>query len=300
MAVESTIKRYSLIVGKIREGRYPTLEQLSRHLERSDVAASDRTIQRDLEQIRTMMGFEIIYSREHKGYYIEAHTYDVADKFLRLQELSEPSSVILETMKDAHDVLSKIHLGSSVMMKGAHQCKDVLHSIRKCLEIKFLHENYHSGEQKEVALQPLLLKEYAERWYVYGFSTTLNEYRTYGLDRISGLQVTDRTFTPDAAHDPVERFNEQIGVSMTEGPKEEVLLLYTPLQAKYAMSLPLHTSQKVVEERADGTVISMKVKLNYELLQNILKTGSEVKVLSPPALAAWVKETLEDMLQQYQ
>jgi predicted DNA-binding transcriptional regulator YafY len=298
MPVDYTIKRYALIISRLQEGRYPSFEQLLNMLENNDVKVSDRTLQRDFDHLRTYYGLELEYSMERRGYYLREETSHLAHAFLRLLNFLQPGSVMLDALRKGGK-LQYLHLGNDVKMEGVHQLTEVMQAIHEKKVIRFKHINYYKEEEKFIELQPLLIKEYHERWYVYGFSLTSNEYRTYGIDRISEIKITADTFVPDASHDATARFNEQIGVTMADGELEEVLIKFSPLQARYVKSLPWHHSQEVVQEDASGSVIRWRLKVNFELLQNILQCGEEVEVLQPAALRIQLIGTLQNALNKY-
>jgi predicted DNA-binding transcriptional regulator YafY len=298
MPVDYTIKRYSLIVSKIQEGKYPSLSQLLQLLRNNDVKVSERTLQRDIEHLRVHYSLELEYSIEHKGYYLKDASHVLAQVFLRLLNFIQPGNIVLDALRDGGK-LQHVHLGNEIEMAGIHQIKDILTAIHQKRVIQFQHRNYHTEEVKFVSLEPLLIKEYHERWYVYGFAKEVKAYRTYGIDRISELSVERTTFVADRGHDASARFNEQIGVTMAEGGIETVIIHFSPLQARYVQSLPWHHSQKVLSEDETGITFQWQLKINYELLLNILQCADQVEVLQPLSLRKEVMDTLESALQKY-
>ena len=56
MSKHGTIRRYTLIIEKLRSNQYPSFEEIKRHLFSIGFEISDRTIQRDIEQIRYEFG----------------------------------------------------------------------------------------------------------------------------------------------------------------------------------------------------------------------------------------------------
>jgi predicted DNA-binding transcriptional regulator YafY len=63
--------------------------------------------------------------------------------------------------------------------------------------------------------------------------------------------------------------------------------------------LPLHKSQLVIKENEKETVISLKVVVNYELMQRVLMLGEYCKVLQPKSLIDSVKKSLKESLGNY-
>ena len=78
-----------------------------------------------------------------------------------------------------------------------------------------------------------------------------------------------------------------------------VRLRATSTQAKYFRALPLHSSQRE-EIHDDYSIFTFRLKLNYELVHEILGLGNAVTVLDPPELRVMVVTELRDTLAQYE
>jgi arginine repressor len=63
MSTQGTIKRFTLLIQKISYGANPSFKDLQDYLEEHGFKISQRTLQRDIEQIRNEFGIEISYSR---------------------------------------------------------------------------------------------------------------------------------------------------------------------------------------------------------------------------------------------
>ena len=71
MALHRTIIRYFLIIKRVRRDDFPSLETIWKMLKAHDFKVSTRTLQRDLENIRTDFGIEIRYNSGPNGYDID-------------------------------------------------------------------------------------------------------------------------------------------------------------------------------------------------------------------------------------
>jgi predicted DNA-binding transcriptional regulator YafY len=148
-------------------------------------------------------------------------------------------------------------------------------------------------------LKPYLLKEYQNRWYVVGLLVGLNEFRSFGIDRIENIEVLNETFKADHKLNPSQLFENTIGLTYSNNKLEEVILSFTPLQAKYVKSLPLHKSQEIVKETNKEVIVKLKVIPNFELKQKILMLGDQVKVIEPKWFAKDIKKVLKATLKFY-
>jgi predicted DNA-binding transcriptional regulator YafY len=59
--------------------------------------------------------------------------------------------------------------------------------------------------------------------------------------------------------------------------------------------MPLHRSQTILKENEAEMTISLDVKINYELISEILSHGDEVKVDHPTSLKDIIKKKAENI-----
>lgn len=293
------LKQLSLVVDKIREGKYPSKKALLLHLENNDCEVSPRTFDRILEKLRDQMGLDVEYDIQQKGYFLANDANGLADKFLTLIEIGRSAEVLTETIRENRENLRYIHPGNNKALKGLHQVGIILQAIREQRVITFMHGGFSSGISKEVILHPLLIKEYEDRWYVYGWSHLLSEYRTYGIDRISDVRLTEEHYEPHSNHDAARQFDDMIGVTMSDSPATNVVLRFTRFQSNYIKTLPWHHSQTILSEDDDFCIVRLHVRPNHELVQKILSSANQVVVLEPEGLKEEIKVCLAEMYSQY-
>lgn len=175
----------------------------------------------------------------------------------------------------------------------------ILDAIKDSKKLDFSYAGFNRSRiESGIIFRPYFMKLYKQRWYMVGLKEANQEIRTYALDRIRDLKVTKSTFTPPDNTDPVEFFRNIIGVTTSKADVRTVKLKTTTGQAKYFRALPFHETQK--EEVGDGySIFSYRLKLNYELVHEILALGSEVEVLAPKELVVMVKDELDKMYNFY-
>ena len=98
------IQRYLLLIRRVRSHPYITLEELRREVERELItrgeqirSLSQRTVERDLREIRSALGISIDYSRTERGYFIPFDEGAVSD----LERILEPFEVLTAMRQDA-------------------------------------------------------------------------------------------------------------------------------------------------------------------------------------------------------
>lgn len=299
MSKHGTIRRYTLIIEKIGRKQYPSFEIIKDYLFEHGFEISTRTIQRDIEQIRFEFGIEIKYDRNRNGYFIDTETSINPDSFLRFLEIVNTAELLTESLKESKDTLNYISFESHGDLKGIENLKPLLFAIKNHRKVAFTHENFDTGKQRKYSVRPYLLKEYQNRWYLVGIIGGTNEFRTFGIDRILNLEVKEETFKPETKIDPIELFENTVGLSYSYNELEEVVLSFTPLQAKYVKSLPLHKSQEIIEENEKEVQVKLRIIPNFEFKQKVMMLGETVKVLEPKWLVDDIKKSLTTALMNY-
>jgi len=300
MSKQAHIRRYTLIIEKIRKkGTYTSFEEISDYLALHDYNLSERTIQRDIEDIRYDFGFDIPYDRTNNGYYIGPDSDSNIDSFLRFLEIVNTAALLTESLKDSKDTLKYIMFESQGNLKGLEYLKPLLFATKNKRVITFTYENFYKETLKSHTFEPYLLKEYQSRWYLIGMLKGLKEFRTFAVDRIKSLEVSEKTFEAEPNSNPMELFSFTIGLTYSEYTLQDVILSYTPLQGKYAKSLPLHETQQILIDNEEELRVKLKIIPNFEFKQKIMMLGDAVKVIDPKWLAADIVKTFKNAIKNY-
>jgi len=299
MSKHGTIRRYTLEIEKIRRGQFPSFQEIKDYLFEHGFEIGDRTIQRDIEQIRFEFGIEIKYDRDKNGYYIDYQNSLNIESFFRFLEIVNTAELLTESLLESKDSLKHISFDTGGGLKGIENLKPLLKAIKDNRKISFTHFNFHTEKSRKYTLKPYLLKEYQNRWYVVGIIGGFNEFRTFGIDRIENLEIKTETFKPDKKLNPIEMFNKTIGLVYSENTPQTIVLSFTQTQGKYVKTLPFHSSQRILIDDEHECRISLEVVPNYELTQQILKHGETVNVVEPQWLKDEIKEILKRTLEKY-
>ncbi len=298
MAKNEPIRRYFYEIEHIRKADTPSLKDLLYYLENREILVSERTIERDIEQIRRNFGIEVNYDPQNRGYFIDEEMSPNLHSFIRFLEIANTTQLFLSGINQTKDFMEDIEFDLLGGLMGTENLGPLLEAIKKQITIKFSHFNYSTEKKTEVVFNPYFLKEYLGRWYVIGMRND-NKTRTYGIDRISNLELTTDTFTKINNNKIKENFSNIIGVVYSYNEQQEVILSFTPQQGRYVKSLPWHHSQKVLIDNEEELRISLFVVPNYELLQKILMNGADVVVMEPEWLRDEIKEKITNALKRY-
>ncbi|AEH01984.1 YafY family protein [Lacinutrix sp. 5H-3-7-4] len=299
MSVQGKIKRYSLIIEKIKNGKNTSFEAIKSFLFDNGFEHTKRTIQRDFDNLRNEFGVEILYNSSKNNYFIDYENSPNFESFIRFLELVNTADLLKESFKSKSKSLEHIVFDNSEGLQGIQYLELFLTAIKQHREISFTHYNFQKNTTTKRLLKPYLLKEYANRWYIVGEQEGIKEFRNFGIDRVSNVQLTENTFVPNTEVDINYLYNDVIGMVYSEDTKQRVVLSFTPEQGQYIKTLPLHHSQQIIIDSDVELQISLDVIPNRSLVERILMYGNSVKVIEPNTLVDKVKEILELALSKY-
>lgn len=282
MATQDKIRRFNLIIEKIKKSKKPSFKDIQHFLMSHDFPVSSRTLQRDLEQIKYQLNINIEYDTANNGYIIvdDGFSKNVLDLLQQKSFYSDLMEFIQENPKHKELIL----LDNDTQQEGFGYIKDILLAIKQQRKVKLTYQKFSQDKIKEYTINPYAIKEFENRWYLVGTQQTGDILYKFGIERIKNLELTTKSFTPINKLSAKEHFARMIGINDQEKERETIQLSFSPLLSKYVATLPLHWSQETIANENGWVTYEYYVIPNYELEQKILSFGKEVKVLKPTKL----------------
>jgi predicted DNA-binding transcriptional regulator YafY len=273
-----------------------TWEEVERRLKKKsegrdlDLLISKRTLNRDLKEIQELFGIVIEFDFKSARYRINEE--ESSENHLELLESFET----IQAFGRANRLAGKVFFEKR-LARGTEYLKPILEAIENQEAIRFDHGKYWLWEIESRVLRPIALKEYLHRWYVVGW-TEQDQLRNFGLDRIKSLEILPGEVKSPPTPDLETRFSETIGIiNDPDEQVETVILTFTEFKGRYIQSMPLHPTQQILVNDGQLLQISLRVKINYELISVILSHGDEVRVEHPERLREMVKEKVRNIIQ---
>jgi len=295
MAKRDFIQRYIFIINRLKS-RASTFEELQDYLLRQQQITGDkleiskRTLQRDLNEIRSLFDIDIQYNRKEGAYEIvEAITEKPIERIIESYE-------IINALNYSNSVSQKLYLEQR-NNQGTENLHGLLYAIENRFEVTFTHQSFWKDEPENRAVRPIAIKESQNRWYLVCHDVVKQEIRNFGLDRITNLKITADKFSP-IAFDVIQYYQHAFGVETYE-PAQIIVLNFTPYQAKYIKSLPLHPSQELIFEDAHNCHFAYFMHPTNDFVMEILKYGDEVTVIAPDTLKQNIKARILNMAALY-
>ncbi|WP_026978110.1 helix-turn-helix transcriptional regulator [Flavobacterium tegetincola] len=295
MAKRDYIQRHLLIARRLK-AKPSTYDEIKDFLIQEQEVTGDnfsiskRTLQRDFKDINSIYGIEITYNKKERWYEISE---EVEDKpFERILEAFET----LSALNFSNQVSSKLILEKRGN-KGTEHINGLLYAINNNFEINITHHSFWKRAPEVRTLHPIAVKESQNRWYLIAFDTVKKDYRNFGLDRITKLDITSKKFK-SITFDTEKNYQHAFGVETYE-PATKIVLTVDLFQSKYIKSLPLHGSQKVIFEDDKVCRFEYFMHPTHDLMMEILKYGELVKVEEPLGFQTDIRNKIKAMTQLY-
>lgn len=277
------------------------------------VSVSKRTVQGDIQMMRyDKLGYYApieVYDGKYYRYSdpeysitkmpVSQNDFEVlqeaVDVLRQLQEFDQFNEIadVVGRLQDTLSVTKEekkpiIHFDSVPDLKGLNFLNPLYGHIAHKQTLRLWYQSFNAPEPGESVIFPYLLKEFRNRWFLLASLSDADlQLRTFALDRIVRFEVEeDIMYRENPDFDAAHFFDDVIGVSKSIGEMTTAITFEaSPHWANYIITKPLHTSQKLLEKKADGSCIfQIDVVVNNELFSVLLSNGTGIKVTSPDSV----------------
>lgn len=306
--------------------KYPAMEFIIEKIEEQlgdSISAS--MFNKDISQMKNTYNAPIKFNRFHKGYYYTEDNFSIKEFPLTHDEIDalDYSTALLHQLKGTkifhhfENAINKVIEGyriSAILGKSENQILQVEEPVRpetsswleiilkSIVEKNVLKIAYQAfgKEEKVHMISAYLLKEYRNRWYVIGYSDRVKNVLVLALDRIHKIDPGKSDYVNMPGFNSKDFFNYSLGITQIhDAVPEKIILSFSPFQAHYILSQPMHHSQKILIANDTEIQVELEVYVTAELKMTILSYGPGVKVLAPESLQKEIKETIEKMSEKY-
>lgn len=161
-----------------------------------------------------------------------------------------------------------------------------------------LHIQYKTFAEKtfDWTIHPYYIKEYNNRWFLFGLNEEYMTIYNIPLDRIENLEQINKEYIPsDIDFDTY--LADVVGVSVFPCDKEHIRLQFSEHRFPYVLTKALHPSQRIVD--FDKRIVEISVIPNNELDALILSFGQDVEVLSPDSYRERIQNAICGAYKKY-
>lgn len=174
---------------------------------------------------------------------------------------------------------------------------DVLYQyIIKKQPLKVTYQSYKQKESSEEIISPYYLKQFNNRWFFFGYNHKWENLQNMALDRIRSIKSINEVFIENTV-DMNEYFVDIVGVTNLPDVEPEIIKIkVSDYRLPFIISKPLHGSQL---QKITDNIVTLKLKVNKELISLILSFGDDMEVLEPAGLREVIKEKVNGMKKLY-
>lgn len=285
-----------------------------------------RTVQGDIQMMRSdKLGYNApIEVYDHKYYRYSDSDYSITNMPMSQNDLEVIQEAVdmlrqfenFDHFSEMNDIIGRlqdklamsgnsrkpiIHFDSVPLLKGLQLLNPLYNYIAHKQTVKIMYQSFSARKPVEFILCPYLLKEFRNRWFVFGSRASDLLLYNLPLDRIISIEPSDEPYRENDAFDSEHFFDDVIGVSKNiNTPARKITFWASAEQAKYILTKPIHSSQHIEKRNEDGSyVFSIRVVLNIELYSVFMSYGPGVKILSPRIAVAYMRDKLRKAADMY-
>lgn len=183
---------------------------------------------------------------------------------------------------------------------GRDHLTTILEAMKQNCVVNIEYKAFVYSRSFKIPVEPYCVKLHENRWYMLGHNLSKDTIRLYGLDRIESVEITDKEYRLPKGFSASEFFYNYFGIVADSRIKPERIVLradknHTP----YLKSLPLHHSQRLIEDNGEYADFELHLAPTYDFVMKLLQVGAMIEVISPLSLRKTMKGWISDMNELY-
>ena len=257
-----------------------------------------RNLYRHREAITELFGIAIECDKTTNEYYI-AEQGDIGGKGIRAWLVD--TFAISNMVNLAGDMKNRIIFEN--IPEGSRFLSTIVSAMKEGRYLYATYQGFNRAEPHSFLLAPYCLRVNLQRWYLVGKPEDHPEEpepRVYALDRMKDLVQVDKPFEIPKTFKAEEFFINQYGIDRSITEPMDIRIKVNAYDAKFLRSLPLHHSQKEVEQNDQYVIFTYHIAPTYDFIMELRKFGSKLEVLEPASLREKFKEEIDKQKAMYQ
>ncbi len=286
-----------------------------------------RTVQNDIQMMRSdKLGYNApIEVYDHKFYrYADANysitnmplsptdyevmqeAVDLLRQFEDFDQFAEISDMV-NRLQDKLAITQKnrrpiIHFDSVPNLKGLRLLNPLYNFILRKQTLRIMYQSFTARQPLEYIICPYLLKEFRNRWFLFGAKASSLLLYNLALDRIQSVEPIDVAYRENPEFDPTNFFDDVIGVSKNLHAHPHVITFWANAeQSRYIQTKPLHPSQQLISTNPydHSCLFCIKVVINFEMYSVFMSYGPGIRIVSPRNVVAYMRDKLHEAAALY-
>jgi proteasome accessory factor B len=192
-------------------------------------------------------------------------------------------------------IQAKAEPGTQPASARGREVSQLLDATLNHRRVTMRYHSFSSNREKQYIVEPYRVVFAQGALYVVAYVPEYKEQRTFAVDRIRSLSVSEEKFEPVELEE--DAFAHSLGVH--QGPPERIEIRFDPQIARYVKERVWHASQEI-HDQPDGSVrLELHVSNDASLRSWILGFGALARVLSPESLVRQIVAEIEKTKQEY-
>lgn len=305
-SVINRITRVVHILTALQSGEKYCIADLTKML-----GMTERTIYRDLKELRNI-GVPYHYDRKAKGYSIDPKFFLpplhlTPEEALSLLALTHRIASQIQQPLKRHAIQAALKIENNLPFEIRNYCHSAIQTIsakasaqapintldsifiqlqraiKKKQKVNLIYNSLYESKVIETQLSPYHLRYNKRAWYVMGFSNFHKSIRTFKLNRIQKLQISDKLYIKD------NKFNVQdyLGNAWEIIPENRIYHVKLRFLSKVATNVSevhWHSTQKITHNPDGSVTLEFRVDGLGEISWWVIGYGDQVQILAPKAL----------------
>lgn len=206
-----------------------------------------------------------------------------------------------ETFKLKSSSINTVGFEQNQYLKGLNHFSSLFNAIQNQQVLKINYKSFKNNNLVEYIIHPWYLKQYNNRWFLFGFNAEFNSISNLAIDRIETIEDSKIDYIVNNQINFEEYFEDVIGVSIYNNSKVEVVVIKASNNVfPYIESKPIHGSQRVVNKDINDVTFELKLKINHELMALLFSFMDAIEIMEPHSLRNQFKQLTINILNKYQ
>jgi predicted DNA-binding transcriptional regulator YafY len=205
-----------------------------------------------------------------------------------------------DTFKLKGNLQSSVGFEQNPFLKGLNHFTGIFNAIQHEVTLTVKYQGYKQDKPTQVILHPWYLKQYNNRWFLFGLNEDYGSITNFALDRIIEFEESKIRFRKNDEVNFDEYFDDVIGVTLkSDVPVEKIVIKLSNEIWPYIQSKPLHGSQKIKGRTETEVLIELAVQINHELMALLFSYMDAIEVIEPVNLRVKFKSLSETIYKKY-
>ncbi len=185
-------------------------------------------------------------------------------------------------------------------LTGREYIGDLYNAIINKQALIITYKPFKTDVVRSYDFHPYYLKQYNNRWFLWGLEEKRDNLTNLPLDRIQSIKESKTIYQINTKINFDEYFEDVIGVSVTPNvePQKVCLKIAADLWP-YIKTKPLHGSQKTIEINEKYIKIELALIPNYEFYSMIFSHGDNIEIVGPDELRHHFKAKVNMLYKRY-